>query len=853
MTDNINNLSRVIKKVEFSRELETSYLDYSLSVIISRALPDARDGLKPVQRRILYAMKNAGYDYTDRYQKCAGTVGDTLKYYHPHGDTSVYDAMVRLAQSFTMRYTLIDGQGNFGSMDGDPAAAYRYTEARLDRFTQFMMHPQDMCAVDHVPNYSNTTTEPSVLPVRFPHMLVNGASGIAVGMATNIPPHNINEVLEAIKALLDNPDLSTSELLEYIPGPDFPLGGEICGKEGIYQAYDTGRGAITLRGLYNVEKIDGRDTLLITCLPYQVNKADFVTSIAELVKSGEIDEISDLRDESSEDAGVRVVVELKRNACEQTLINKLLSKTQLQMAYHINMLAILNNQPIQVSLKRLLEIFIDFREKIVIKRTLHLLAEAKEHMHKLFGLALAVSDIDRIIPCVRSADDQADAEAKVCELPWHLTPEHPLMKMLSYIPEDVDFSKPTYHLTPVQAKAIVELRLYRLTRLENGKISNELNELSEKVKKWYQILNDRPTRIVLMKEEFDEVMKHAGDKRRSIISDKRANLSLQDTIEDAAMIVTLSVFGYIKRVPIENYRLQKRGGKGKSVAHLHADDMAIMVLNVTNHTRLLFFSSIGKVYALPVYALPETSVSAMGKALVNLLPLDHKIDEKIASISSCANDDADTSILFVTANGTVRKNDLKIFEKIPTNGKRVMAEDEKIVTSCLVSNHHDIILTTNNGKAIRFSCSELRSMQSRESAGVTGIKLDNLNHKIHGSNAIARVVSGIKVDNTNDNMFVLTISIKGFGKRTLVSDYRCAHRAGKGVLTMDITKKTGAVLTALMVTESDEIMMLSKNGQVVRCPVADIRMSSRNTQGVKLIDLTGDDELTYVSLVTDRE
>lgn len=841
-----------IGNVDFSKELETSYLDYSLSVIVSRALPDARDGLKPVQRRILYAMKSAGYDYTDRYLKCAGVVGETLKHYHPHGDSSVYDAMVRLVQTFSMRYPLVDGQGNFGSMDGDPAAHQRYTEARLDKFTQYLMHPQDLCAMDQVANYSHTTTEPIVLPARFPHLLVNGSSGIAVGMAANMPPHNLTEVMNAVKALLDNPELTVEELMQYIPAPDFPMGGEICATDGIKQAYETGRGSIVLRGKYSIEKIGNKDAVLITCLPYQVNKATFMSDIAELVKSGEIDEIADLRDESSEETGVRIVLELKRNVFEQALINKLLTRTQLQMSYHVNMLSILNNQPIAMNLKRALEIFINFRERIVIRRTLHLLDQTKTQMHRLLGLAIATGDIDRVIACIRAADDNASAQADLCKLEWKLTNDNAVLKLLTYIPEEIDLDKGVYYFSAEQAKAIAELRLYRLTKLEHDKITTELNQLSTDMQRFMSILNDRSVRIALMKEEFDDVIKGAGDERRSEIVKDYTQLTLADTIEDASMVVTLSVSGYIKRVPMENYRVQRRGGKGKSSAHLHADDMSMLVLTVTNHTKLLFFSSLGRVYSLPVYTLPETGVSAMGKALVNLLPLDHKAHEKITAVSTYATEENDTSILFVTSGGYVRKNALKIFEKIPTSGKRVMTAEEQIVNSFIISSGHDVILTTNYGKAIRFSADELRSMQSRESAGVTGIKLDKYNPKAHKDNK-PRVVSGIKVSSADENMFVLTISVKGFGKRTLVSDYRCAHRAGKGVLTMSITKKTGDVLTALMVSEDHEIMMLSKAGQVVRCSVKDIRMSSRNTQGVKLIDLNADDELIYVSLIESSE
>lgn len=849
-SDNIS--SPEISSTELTSEMKTAYLDYALSVIISRALPDARDGLKPVQRRILYAMRKAGYDWSKPYKKSAGTVGDTLKNYHPHGNTPVYEAMVRMAQDFSLRLPLVDGQGNFGSMDGDPPAAERYTEARLDYAARFLLHEDDLEAVPYEPNYDNSTTLPSVLPARFPNLLVNGVNGIAVGMATSIAPHNLNETIDAAKALLDDPSLTVEDLMKYIPGPDLPMGGEICGIGGIKQAYTTGQGSFTLRGTYEIEEgtgSQGRGTsIIVNSIPYQVNKAKLIENITILIKEGDIDEISEIRDESNE-LGVRIVIEVKRGSDANTLLNKLLSKTQLQVNISMNMLAVLDKQPMQMNLKQLLQTFLQFREKVIIQRTLNALAHAREQAHKLWGLALAMTDLDRVIACIRNAQDTAQAEADLQALEWPSDRVDGFLKLLNEDPKMV--VNGVYHFSQAQAKAILDLKLHRLTRLEHDKLVGDVNKLSDDIQRALQILHDRPTRVALMKEEFDEVKKLIGTPRRTIISpDKACNLSEADLVEHCLMVVTLSMSGYIKRVPSDNYKLQRRGGKGKSSSNLHSDDVSMLLLTVDNHTTLLFFSNMGQVYSLKVYQLPETSSTALGKALVNLLPLDHASKEKITNITAVENietfsaeDDTDNNIVFVTETGHVRRNSLAAFSYIPSNGKRAMKDGEIIVSVFLISDEDHLILTSANGKAIRFACNELRVMQTRDSAGVMGMRL--------GAND--KIVSGIKIDaNADSNTAILTISEKGYGKRTSIDEYRTAHRAGQGVATMAITKRTGSVLKTLLVTEDDEIMLLTKHGQLVRCSVKDIRMSGRNTQGVILVNLDKDDEVVNATVVQEE-
>lgn len=833
-------LSHETLVTEFTQEMQVAYLDYSVSVIISRALPDARDGLKPVQRRILYAMRKAGYDWSKPYKKSAGTVGDTLKNYHPHGNMPVYEALVRMAQPFSLKLPLIDGQGNFGSMDGDPPAADRYTEARLAYSANFLLHSDDMDAVAYEPNYDNTTTLPSVLPARFPNLLVNGANGIAVGMATSIPPHNLRETVQACKALLSNPDLTLEEIMEYIPAPDFPMGGEICqGYKGILEAYTTGRGSFTLRGTYDIEENAQKARIIINNLPYQVNKAKFVESIAQLIKDEEIDEISDLRDESNED-GVRIVIELKRAGNPHVLINKLLNKTQLQISIHMNMLAVLNQQPIQIGLKRMLEIFIDFREDVIITRTKQSLYEAGKQAHKLWGLALAIGDIDKVIECIKNSKDPEEAEIELQRIAWDMKDAKPFLVLLNPLEKDKTIGD-YYYFSQEQAKAILDLKLHRLTRLEFDKLSSEVSKLADDIARYMSILNDRQVRIELMKKELDDVDKELGTPRLTILSNKNARLEDEDFIANDLMVVTLSLSGYIKRMSIDLYRTQKRGGKGKSSAQLHEDDVSRIMLTGTNHATLLFFSNIGLVYALKIHQLPENSSTSIGKAVVNLLPIDYQQNEKITTIT-CLPSDMDRKnldILFITESGKVRRNSLSIFERIPTNGKRAMSVDEVLIECMIASDEDNLLLATQAGKAIRFPVSELRVMQSRDSSGVIGMVLKPDD----------KIVSAVQISANNDQEFILTISIRGYGKRTSITEYRCAHRGGQGVSNMDVTKKTGMVLKSLLVREEDEIILLTKNGQLIRCEVKDIRIAGRDTQGVMLVNLDKNDELVNASVV----
>lgn len=852
----------IIAQTPMQQEMSSAYLDYSLSVIINRALPDARDGLKPVQRRILYAMRKAGYDWSKPYKKSAGTVGDTLKNYHPHGNAPVYEAMVRMAQPFSLRLPLIDGQGNFGSLDGDPPAAERYTEARLDLAAKFILHDDDMNAVPYEPNYDNSTVIARILPVRFPNLLVNGASGIAVGMATNIPPHNLNETLDACSYLLDNPNAEIEDLIKFIPAPDFPLGGEILDPDkGILKAYKTGRGSFNLRGTYLIEE-GVKTKIIITTIPYQVNKAKLIENIASLVKSGEIDQISDLRDESNEEDIVRIVIEIKKNANEQVIINQLINKTQFQISIHFNMLAVLNQQPLQMNLKQMLSTFLAFREDVITERTLNALNQHKATAHKLWGLALALGEIDKVIECIKQSKDTAQAEENLQLMQWNMDQAQPFLVLLQ---EDYVQVDGFYHFSAQQAQAILELKLHRLTKLEFNKLDQEVKALAVQIAELYRILNDRSVRIALMKEEFEQVKKQIGSPRLTLISNKSGQVQDEDLIEDNLVIVILSMSGYIKCMDIDLYRTQHRGGKGKSTAQ-HEDDVANLLLTSTSRSRLLFFSNIGKVYACKTYQLPQASNISKGKAIVNILPLDYDKGEKITSITcvpSNSDQEDESHIVFVTQTGKVRKNAIQAFDKIQTNGKKALDQEEVLVAAMLVNGANDLLLASENGKAIRFATSQLRVMQSRESAGVIGMNLKE-GDKIVSALCIsgvdleetANVLDDAKANrlddakaNKLDEQYVLTISTKGYGKKTPVQSYRQANRGGMGVSNMELNNKTGKVLKSLCVNKMDEIILLTLKGQIIRLSVSSIRSSSRVTQGIMLVKLDKDDCMINASVV----
>lgn len=861
-TNNSAEHNNIVKQAILREEMSAASLDYSLSVIISRALPDARDGLKPVQRRILYAMKKAGYDWSKPYKKSAGTVGDTLKNYHPHGNASVYDAMVRMAQPFSLRVPLIDGQGNFGSLDGDPPAAERYTEARLDIAAKFLLHEDDMDAVPYEQNYDNSTLIAKMLPARFPNLLVNGASGIAVGMATNIPPHNLNEILNACSFLLDNPDATTEELVDIVPAPDFPLGGQIFdGKGGILEGYKTGRGSFSLRGEYTIDESNLKPLIIITTIPYQVNKAKLVENIADLIKSDEINDIHDLRDESNEE-GIRIVVELKKGSSAQVVINKLLNKTQLQVNVHFNMLAVMDQKPMQLGLKEMLDIFLNFREEVIINRTLALLEYHKNQAHKLWGMALAIKDIDKIIECIKNAADPVSAEADLQSIKWNM---EDAVGFLERLHENYDKTANFYHFSQEQAKAILDLKLQRLTKLEFNKLDQEVLILAEKIASLLKILNNRSIRIQLMKDEFEQVKKTIGSPRRTYITTESGSINYEDLIEDEQMVIMLSMSGYIKRMSVDLYRTQQRGGKGKNSAQLHEDDTANLILTATNLQQLLFFSNFGKVYTAKVYELPQANAVAKGKAIVNILALDYQKGEKITSITKINPVAIDKQfIVFVTESGKVRRNAIESFSRVPVNGKRALSEEEVLVNAMLVNNQDDLLLATENGKAIRFPIEQLRVMQSRDSSGVIGMNLK----------ANDRVVSALKIGSTiqedlitfdfddtqtpetsknnndsgNKARYVLTISVNGYGKKTSIDEYRQANRGGMGVSTMDVTKKTGKVLKVIEVRGDDQIMLLTSKSQLIRINTMDIRITSRATQGVMLVRLDKGDSLINASL-----
>lgn len=802
------------------QEISSAYLDYSLSVIISRALPNARDGLKPVQRRILYAMKSAGYTHDKPFKKSAGTVGDTLKNFHPHGNAPVYEAMVRMAQPFSMNIPLIQGQGNFGSLDGDPPAAERYTEARLAKIARYVLHEQDLAYVENEPNYDNSIMMPSVLPVRFANLLVNGASGIAVGMATNIPPHNLSEIIDASIYLLENPTATVDDLAQFVQGPDFPLAGTVCDPgQGIREYFRTGKGSFVLRGLYELSDTE----IVIKSIPYQTNKARLVEGIAQLAKLGY--EISDVRDESS-DEGIRIVVELKRDADPKVVLNHIITKTQLQVAIHVNMLAVIDQQPVQLNLKTALEYFLQFREEVVINRTKARLESSLEQAHKLIGLALALYDIDKIIAIIKQSSDTKSAEQALMNIPWSRNHAEQFLKLLGSKCDDEH-----YHLSLEQVRAILDLRLQKLTKLEQDTLANQIKGLADEIATYSQLLHQRPVRVELIKQEFDEVKRLFTVPRMTSITHASSTLNDEDLIEDTEMIVTLSCSGYIKRTPASNYRLQHRGGKGKAGSKLHEDDLAKLLITATNHTKLLYFSDLGKVFMGKVYQLPIAP--AKGRPIINILNLSKQ--EQITSITVFSAKDH-RSIVFITQDGKVRRNAIASFAKIQITGKRAMGGEYILVDALVVQDSAHLLLVTKHGKAIRFTVNSLRIMQSRESAGVTGITLKKQD----------QVISAVCID--NDSGYILTISEYGYGKLTPVTEYRCANRAGLGVATMRISKKTGTVLQSRFVELSDQLILISRQGQVIKINCSDIRIASRDTQGVMLVRLNENDTLVNATI-----
>nr|WP_106001870.1 DNA gyrase subunit A [Magnetospirillum gryphiswaldense]CAM76808.1 DNA gyrase, subunit A [Magnetospirillum gryphiswaldense MSR-1] len=836
-----------VTPVTIEEEMRRSYLDYAMSVIVSRALPDVRDGLKPVHRRILFAMKEGGYDYNKPFRKSARIVGDVMGKYHPHGDSAIYDAMVRMAQSFSMRLPLIDGQGNFGSMDGDKAAAMRYTEARMARSAHFLIEDIDKDTVDFGPNYDDSSVEPLVLPARYPNLLVNGAGGIAVGMATNIPPHNLGEVIDACCAMIDNPDITPEEVMELVPGPDFPTGGTILGRSGIRAAQLTGRGSVVMRGRCHIEEVrKDREAIIVTEVPYQVNKARMIEQIAELVRDKKIEGVSDLRDESDRD-GVRVVIEIKRDAIADVVLAQLYKFTPLQTSFGVNSLALNGGRPQMMTLREIIAAFLRFREEVITRRTIFELGKARDRAHVLVGLSIAVANIDDMIKLIREASDPAVAREQLMARKWPALDVEPLIRLIDEPGRGIVDG--TYSLSEVQAKAILDLRLHRLTGLERDKIGDELREIGEQIKEFLEILSSRPKLLEVMRNELIDMRNQFATPRRTTIEDSEFEADIEDLIAREDMVVTVTNTGYIKRVPLSTYRAQKRGGKGRSGMSMKDEDFLSQVFVTSTHTPVLFFSSTGIAYKLKVYRLPLGTPQARGKAMVNILPLGE--GETISTVMPMPEDETtwgDLHVAFATSKGDVRRNLLSDFVDIRANGKIAMKlnDGEQLIAVQPCSDSDDILLATRLGKAIRFQVGDVRVFKGRDSTGVRGIRLDDADQVI--SMSVLRHVefdmetrdaylrndlTGPEAERMSESeQMILTVTENGYGKRTSAYEYRITGRGGQGIANIDLTEKNGPVVASFPVGHDDEIMLVSDGGTLIRMPVDDIRIAGRKTQGV---------------------
>ena len=838
------DFARIVSPINIEDEMKQSYMDYAMSVIIGRALPDVRDGLKPVHRRVLFAMNEMGNDWNKSYKKSARIVGDVIGKYHPHGDTAVYDTIVRMAQPFSLRYTLVDGQGNFGSVDGDAPAAMRYTEVRMSRIAHELLADIDKETVDFVPNYDGAEHEPTVLPARIPNLLVNGSSGIAVGMATNIPPHNLTEVINACVALIDNPAIQIGELMQHIPGPDFPTAGIINGSKGIHEAYRTGRGRIYVRARTGIET-DDKDghTIIVKELPYQVNKARLMEKIAELVKDKQITGIRELRDESDKD-GMRMVIELRRGEVPEVILNNLYQQTQMQNVFGINVVALENAQPRLLNLKNLLEAFIRHRREIVSRRTVHDLRKARARAHILEGLAVALANIDPVIALIKASPGPAEAKQKLLEPFWK---SGVVLAMLQRAgaqasrPEDLPGNfgllDEGYRLSDVQAQAILDLKLQRLTALEQDKIIKEYGELLEIIQDLMDILA-RPERLMqVIRDELVDIKERYGDVRKTEIIEDHQDLSMEDLITEEDVVVTLSHAGYAKSQSLDVYRSQRRGGKGKSATSMKDEDFIDKLIIASTHDTVLCFSSKGKVYWLKVYEFPQASRAARGKPIINLLPLED--GERINAVLPIREYAEDKFIFMATADGTVKKCSLADFSRPRPSGIRAieLREDNQLIGVELTDGNHDVMLFSDAGKAVRFHESEVRAM-GRTARGVRGIRLGD------GQ----RVISLIIVES---GCTVLTATEKGFGKRTPIEDYVVKGRGGIGVISIQTTERNGKVVGAVAVKEDDEIMLISNQGTLIRTPVDQVSVVGRNTQGVRLVTLGEGESLASLERIVE--
>ncbi len=893
-----------IRPVSIADEMKRSYLDYAMSVIVSRALPDARDGLKPVHRRILYAMHESGYTPDKKHVKSSRIVGDVMGQYHPHGDQAIYDALVRMAQDFSLRLLLVDGQGNFGSVDGDPPAAMRYTESRLTRAAMPLLEDIDKNTVDFTPNYDESQHEPSVLPARYPNLLVNGAGGIAVGMATNMPPHNLGEVIGGCIAYMENPDISAEELIELIPGPDFPTGGLILGRAGVRQAYTTGRGSIVMRARAEVEEIrKEREAIVVTEIPYQVNKASLVEKIADLVREKKVEGIADLRDESDRD-GMRIVIELKRDAVADVVLNQLYRYTPLQQSFGANMVALNGGRPELMTLKDLIRAFIDFREEVVSRRTKFLLGKARERAHVLCGLAIAVANIDEVIRLIRTAPDPNAAREALMGRDWPAADIAPLIALVDDPRHKINEDN-TYRLSEAQARAILDLRLQRLTALGRDEVGDELAKLANEISDYLDILRSRVRIMAIIRDELTAIRDSFATPRKTEIVDFDADVDDEDLIAREDMVVTVSHAGYIKRVPLSAYRAQRRGGKGRSGMATRDEDFVTRLFVANTHTPVLFFSSEGQAYKEKVWRLPLAAPNARGKALVNMLPIEQ--GERITTIMPLPEDEASwdrLDVMFATSRGTVRRNKLSDFVQVNRGGKIAMKldEGEHIVDVQICSENDDVLLTTARGQCIRFPVTDVRVFKGRDSMGVRGIGLAKgdsiismaiLRHVeatpaeraayLKQSGAIRRAATGEEVEAQEveglepeeptpeaeeaagdvsitperyaemgaAEQFVLTATEFGFGKRSSSYEFRVSNRGGKGIRATDPTKlkEIGHLVAAFPVEPADQIMLVSDTGQLIRVPVDGIRVVSRASKGVRVFNTAPKERVVSVEHV----
>ena len=874
-----------IEPISIVEEMKTSYLDYAMSVIVSRALPDVRDGLKPVHRRILYACQEAGYVAGRQYRKCSRIVGDVMGKYHPHGDQAIYDALARMVQPWSMRVPLVDGQGNFGSMDPDPPAAMRYTEARLAKVANFLLGDFDKDTVDFQPNYDASEREPQVLPARFPNLLVNGAGGIAVGMATNIPPHNLGEVLAACRAYMDDPSITSEGLMDHVKGPDFPTGAFILGQSGIHSAYTTGRGSIMMRSRYTVEEGRGdRRSVVLTEIPYQVGKSGLVEKIAEAAKDKRIEGVADIRDESNRD-GVRIVIDLKRDATPEVVLNQLWRHTPAQCSFPANILAIRGGRPETLTLRDIVESFVRFREEVITRRSKYELLKARERAHILLGLVVAVTNLDEVVKLIRSSASPVQAREKLLARTWPGEEIRPYIALVEAV--EPQSRKKDYQLSEAQVKAILELRLHRLTALGRDEIGGELKELADSIGELLEILANRSRLYEVMRQEFDEVEAEFATPRVTELAAAADGIEDEDLIEREDMVVTVTMTGYIKRTPLSIFREQKRGGKGRSGMATKEEDAVTELFVTSTHNPVLFFSNLGRVYRMKVWRLPEGGPNTKGRPMVNLLPLAE--GETISTVLPLPEDEAEWGglhIMFATAHGTVRRNSMDAFTNVPSNGKIAMrfGEDEegdpsdRLIGVELLTEDDDVLLATRNGKAIRFRSTDVREFQGRTSTGVRGVRLIGDDQVI--SMSILRRVGtsqeereaylkcppwrdredvectlppGRYAELAEKEQFILTITENGFGKRSSAYEYRRTNRGGQGITNIDTSERNGRVVASFPARQGEQLMLVTDQGKMIRTSVGDIRIMGRNTQGVTIFRIGEGEHVVSVAKIDESD